>query len=99
MTLYGRSRATLIVLAADILAFDRPLGFLARQRLIFEQSAREQVKLVEMIGEHLARGIFAFLDQAANLAVDQLRGLFRHLLRARSEIGRASCWERVVQYV
>src|SRR3546814_11657662 len=43
VTLYRRSGAALIVLAADILALDRALGFLARQRLIFEQRAREQI--------------------------------------------------------
>src|SRR3546814_1817548 len=85
ITLYRRSGAALIVLAADILALDRALGFLARQRLIFEQRAREQVRFIEMVGQHLARGGFAFLDQPADLAVDQLRGLFRHILRSRQD--------------
>ena len=70
MALDGGAVLALIVLAADVLAPDRALGFLARQRLIFEQRAREQVELVEMVGEHLARDLFAFLDEAADLGVD-----------------------------
>src|SRR3546814_10152289 len=51
VTLYRRSGAALIVLAADILALDRALGFLARQRLIFAQRAREQVQFIALVGQ------------------------------------------------
>src|SRR3546814_2634377 len=56
---------------------------LARQRLIFEQRAGEQVEFVDMIGQHLARDLLAFFDEAADFGVDQLGGLLGHILRAR----------------
>src|SRR3546814_9048895 len=82
VTLYRRSGAALIVLAADILALDRALGFLARQRLIFEQRAREQVQFIEMVGQHLARGGFAFLDQPADLRSEEHTSELQSLMRS-----------------
>src|SRR5690606_13485446 len=78
----------LIILAADILAADRSLGFLTRQRLIFEQGSGEQMQLVDMVGENLARGLLAFLDKTADLGVDQPGGLFGHVLRARHAVAK-----------
>src|SRR3546814_5416909 len=70
----------------SILALDRALRLLARQRLIFEQRAGEQVELVDIVGQHLACGLFAFLDEAADFGVDQLGCFFGHILRARHAV-------------
>src|SRR3546814_18082089 len=70
----------------SILALDRALRLLARQRLIFEQRAGEQVELVDIVGQHLARNFFAFLDEAADFGVDQLGGFFGHILLARPAV-------------
>src|SRR3546814_12557532 len=79
---YGRAALVGIILAADILALDRALRFFARQRLIFEQRAGEQVELVDIVGQQLARNFFAFLDEAADFGVDLLGCFFVHLLRS-----------------
>src|SRR3546814_8761392 len=83
---YGRAALVGIILAADILALDRALRLLARQRLIFEQRAGEQVELVDIVGQHLAFGLFAFLDEAADLGVDQFGWFFGHILSARHAV-------------
>src|SRR3546814_2919743 len=81
------------------------------QRLIFQHGVGEQVKLVLMTLQYFLRPRIALLDQPANFLVDQLRRLVRHVdalaLRIAEEgfallllkIGRASCRERVCQYV
>src|SRR3546814_4729288 len=64
----------------SILALDRALRLLARQRLIFEQRAGEQVELVDIVGQHLACGLFAFLDEAADRSEEhtsELQSLMR----------------------
>src|SRR5688572_16816732 len=82
----GRHGGALAFSAADILAADGALGFLAGQRLIFEQIAGEAVELVEMLGEDGAGGALGVLDQAADLGVDEAGGLLGDVLAPRDAV-------------
>src|SRR3546814_15180250 len=86
MARHRRPALRRIVFAADVFALDRALRLLARQRLIFEQRAGEQVEFVDLIGQHLARDLLAFFDEAADFGVDPLGGLLGHILRALHDL-------------
>src|SRR3546814_12504659 len=72
VTLYRRSGAALIVLAADILALDRAHGLLARHPLTFPQPPRAPENFTGMFVPHLLRGASDFLAPPPDLPAHPL---------------------------
>mgnify|MGYP000681008155 CR=1 FL=1 len=64
------------ILAADVLAGDDPFGFLAIERLIFEQRPGQAMELVEVVGvspHHLQRTFKRLLGVSPRAYADALR--------------------------
>ncbi len=63
------------------LALEQVLDLLARQRLVFEQPARDRVQIVDILRQDLARVLEGFIDDAVNFLVDPGLGLVGQILR------------------
>src|SRR5436190_5007315 len=80
----GRALGLLIVdRADDLLAAHQAMYFLAIDGLVLHQRVRDGLELVAVGEQHLARLLLAFGDDAADLLVDQLGGVLRHVLALR----------------
>src|SRR3546814_10019349 len=66
----GRA-GTALVAAVDVPTVEDGLHLVAGQRLELEQRLGHPVQVVHVLGEHLARLFLRFLDDAADLLVDQ----------------------------
>src|SRR5690606_30368484 len=67
-------RRRLAITGPDRLTTDQRPDLLGGQRLVFEQALGHDMKLVEVLGQDLARCRLAFLDQPADLLVDDAGG-------------------------
>src|SRR6185436_11065585 len=74
----GGGQAALIAAAwqrLELLATEEPLEIVAVQALPFQESERDDVELVQIVGKELLRLVVRALDEASHLLVDHDRGL------------------------